>query len=74
MNKPAMKLATKGTLETKAMIPRGASRLTKLVMLAVIESKLICTVPAYARIISVTVTIAIVIAIPDTRFTNWPAK
>ena len=46
MNKPAMKLATKGTLETKAIIPNGAKRLTKLVMLVVMESKLTWTVPA----------------------------
>ena len=74
MNNPAMKLATKGTLETKAMIPSGARRLTKLVMLAVIESKLTWTVPAYAKIIRMTATMAIVIAIPDTRFTNCPIK
>ena len=69
-----MKLATKGTLETRAMIPSGARRPTKLAMLAVIESKLTCTVPAYAKIIRITATMAMVIAIPDILFTICPMK
>ena len=51
INKPVMKLATKGTLDTRAIIPNGARRPTNSVILVVIESKLILTVPAYAKII-----------------------
>ena len=74
INKPVMKLATKGTLDTRAIIPNGARRPTNSVILVVIESKLILTVPAYAKIIKVIAIIAIVTAILEILLTIKPAK
>ena len=69
-----MKLATKGTLDTRAMIPRVARTPKKFTMLAFIVSKFTLTVPAYARIISVTTTTPMVNAMPEALLTNCPAK
>ena len=74
MNKPVMKLATKGTLDTRAIIPNGARIPTNSVILVVIESKLILTVPAYAKIIKAIAIIAIVTAILEILLTIKPAK
>lgn len=74
INKPVMKLATKGTLDTRVIIPNGARRPIKSVALVIIESKLILTVPIYAKIIRVIAIIAIVTAILEALLTNSPAK
>lgn len=74
INKPVMKLATKGTLDTRVIIPNGARRPIKSVTLVIIESKLILTVPIYAKIIRVIAIIAIVTAILEALLTNSPAK
>ena len=74
MNRPVMKLATKGTLDTRVIIPNGARRPIKSVTLVNIESTLILTVPIYAKIIKVMAIIAIVTAILEALLTINPAK
>jgi hypothetical protein len=46
-NKPATKLATKGTLDTKAIIPKGAITPKTFEMLELIASKFKSRLPVY---------------------------
>ena len=74
MNRPATKLATKGMLDIRAMIPNGASSPIMLDMVAVIDSILISRVPVYANAIMIKAKTAMVIAMPDMRLTSSPTK
>ena len=74
MNKPAMKLAAKGTLDSRATIPKGAIMLRMFDMFAVIASKLMLKFPVYAKAIMIKAKIPIVSAMPETLLTKCPAK
>lgn len=69
-----MKLATNGTLDTRAIIPMVVRTLKKLAMLAFIESKFRLKIPVYANISMVAMIIPTVNAIPEALLTSWPAK
>lgn len=69
-----MKLATKGTLDTRVIIPNGARSPIKSVTRVNIESKLMLIVPIYAKIIKVIAIIAIATTILEALLTNNPAK
>lgn len=74
MNMPAMKLPTKGTLDTRAIIPRAVRTSKKPAKLALIASKSMFKVPEYAKMINITMTTMNVNAIPEARLNNCPAK
>lgn len=69
-----MKLATKGTLDTRAIIPRVERTLTKLATLAFTHSTSTFNVPADAKIIMVTATIMKVSAMPEALLNSCPTK
>ena len=74
MNKPAMKLAAKGTLDARATIPKGAIMPRTFDMFAVIASKFKSRLPVYAKAITIKAKTPIVSAIPETLLTKCPAK
>lgn len=74
MNKPAIKLPTKGTLDISAVSPKGARVPKTLDMFVVMASKFTSKVPVYARAIMATATTPMVSAIPETLWTIFPAR
>ena len=74
MNKPATKLATKGTLDTRAMIPKGAIMPSIFVMFALMDSKFTLRLPVYANAIMTKMKTPIVTAMCETFLTKVPAK
>jgi len=74
MNKPAMKLAAKGTLDARATIPKGAIMPRTFDMFAVIASKFKSRLPVYAKAITIKAKTPRVIAMPETLLTRFPAK
>lgn len=74
MNNPATKLATKGTLDTSAVSPKGAMMPKTLDMFVVMASKFMSRVPVYAKPIMMTAIIPMVSAMPEALLTRFPAK
>jgi len=73
MNKPATKLAAKGTLDTSAVSPSGAMMPMTLDMLVVTASKFMSKVPVYARAIMAKAMSPMVSAMPAALLTSFPA-
>lgn len=69
-----MKLATKGTLDTRATSPKGAIMPKKFDMFEVIASKFKSRLPVYAKAITMKAKIPMVSAMPETLLTRCPAK
>ncbi len=74
MNNPATKLATKGTLDTSAVSPKGAITPKTLDMFVVMASKFMSRVPVYAKPIMMKAIIPMVSAMPEALLTRFPAK
>jgi len=74
MNKPATKLATKGTLDSRAPIPNGAIMPKTFDMFEVIASKFKSRLPVYAKAITIKAKTPMVSAMPETLLTRCPAK
>ena len=74
MNKPATKLATKGTLVTIATIPKGATMFSTFDMFVIIDSMLISIVPVYTKAITANAIIPTATAMPAILFRIVPAK
>lgn len=74
MNNPATKLATKGTLDTSAVSPKGAMMPMTLDMFVVMASKFTLRAPAYAKPIMMKAKTAMVSAMPEALLTRCPAK
>lgn len=74
MNRPATKLAAKGTLVIAAITPNGASTPTKLETLAVIASTFTSKFPVLQKITKIIAKIARVTAMPETLRTIFPTK
>ena len=70
----ATKLATKGTLETRAVSPRGAMIPRTLDMFVVIASKFISRLPVYTRAIMMKAKTPIANAMLETLLIRFPAK
>jgi len=73
MNKPTMKLATKGTLDTRAVSPNGAMMPMTLDMFVVMASKFTSKVPVYVRAIMAKAMSPMVSAMPVALLTSFPA-
>jgi len=74
MNKPAMKLAMKGTLDARATIPKGAKIPRTFDMFAVIASIFMSRFPVYANSIKIIAKTPIVNAMPEILLTSFPDK
>ena len=74
MNRPATKLATKGTLDKRAVSPKGASIPAIFEMFVAMVSKFRFIVPEYARTIRMKTKIPIVSALSEILLNRLPAK
>ncbi len=74
MNRPATKLATKGTLDTRATIPKGVIMPRTFDMFADIESKFTLRFPVYAIAIMMNATTTIAIAMLEIFLNSFPEK
>ena len=74
MNKPATKLATKGTLDRRAVSPKGASIPAMFEMFVVMVSRFRFIIPEYARTIMMKTKIPIVSALSEILLNMLPTK
>ena len=74
MNRPATKLAAKGTLDISAVSPKGAMVPKTLDMFVSMASKFTSRVPVYARAIMAKAMSPMVSAMPEARLTSFPAR
>ena len=74
MNSPATKLATKGTLDNRAVSPSGPMMPNTLDMFVVMASKFMSSVPVYARAIRIKAKTPIVSALAEALLAMFPAK
>ena len=74
MNRPATKLATKGTLDKRAVNPKGERIPAMFEMFVTMVSKFRFIVPEYARTIRMKTKIPIVSALSEILLNMLPAK
>ena len=74
MNRPATKLDTKGTLDTRATIPNGVIMPRMFDIFAVIESMFTLRLPVYASTIMMNATTTIAIAMLEIFLNSFPEK